>query len=394
MRFADILKMCFDSLSRRKGRTILTVLGVFIGCTSIIVMVSIGAGMQESYDQMLKNMGDLSIIEVYRGYNQSTGTQTESKLDDKAVESFHEIAGVKAVMPKASLDGYNVSFKAGVNGRYTANWVDFAGIDSSALEDMGFELMDGRYPEIKKFYTVCKENKIMIFGAVLAGGIGSRMGNVEKPKQYLNIAGKPIIIHTLEKFYVNDKFEKIIVLCPNQWVNHTENLIKKYIGENDKIVVISGGSTRNETIMNAIAYIEDHYTIDDDSVIVTHDSVRPFVTHRIIEENIKYAQEYGACDTVVPATDTIVKSMDNEIISEIPDRSKMYQGQTPQSFKIKKLKSLYEGLSEEEKTILTDAAKIFVIKGEKVHLVEGEVSNTKITYPYDLRVAETLISEK
>ena len=147
MRFADILKMCFDSLSRRKGRTILTVLGVFIGCTSIIVMVSIGAGMQESYDQMLKNMGDLSIIEVYRGYNQSTGTQTESKLDDKAVESFHEIAGVKAVMPKASLDGYNVGFKAGVNGRYTADWVNFVGIDSSALEDMGFELVDGRYPE-------------------------------------------------------------------------------------------------------------------------------------------------------------------------------------------------------------------------------------------------------
>ena len=147
MRFADILKMCFDSLSRRKGRTILTVLGVFIGCTSIIVMVSIGAGMQESYDQMLKNMGDLSIIEVYRGYNQSTGTQTESKLDDKAVESFHEIAGVQAVMPKASLDDYNISFKAGINGRYTANWVNFAGIDSSALEDMGYELVAGRYPE-------------------------------------------------------------------------------------------------------------------------------------------------------------------------------------------------------------------------------------------------------
>ena len=141
MRFADILKMCFDSLSRRKGRTILTVLGVFIGCTSIIVMVSIGAGMQESYDQMLKNMGDLSIIEVYRGYNQNTGEANQTKLDEKAVESFHEIAGVQAVMPKASLDDYNISFKAGINGRYTANWVDFAGIDSSALEDMGFELI-------------------------------------------------------------------------------------------------------------------------------------------------------------------------------------------------------------------------------------------------------------
>lgn len=147
MRFADILKMCFDSLSRRKGRTILTVLGVFIGCTSIIVMVSIGAGMQESYDQMLKNMGDLSIIEVYRGYNQNTGTQTESKLDEKAVESFHEIAGVQAVMPKASLDNYNISFKAGINDRYSADWGNFAGIDVSALEDMGYELVAGRYPE-------------------------------------------------------------------------------------------------------------------------------------------------------------------------------------------------------------------------------------------------------
>lgn len=147
MRLADILKMCFDSLSRRKGRTILTVLGVFIGCTSIIVMVSIGAGMQESYDQMLKNMGDLSIIEVYRGYNQNTGTQTESKLDEKAVESFHEIAGVQAVMPKASLDNYNISFKAGINDRYSADWGTFVGIDVSALEDMGFELVAGRYPQ-------------------------------------------------------------------------------------------------------------------------------------------------------------------------------------------------------------------------------------------------------
>ena len=166
----------------------------------------------------------------------------------------------------------------------------------------------------------------MIFGAVLAGGIGSRMGNVEKPKQYLNIAGKPIIIHTLEKFYVNDKFEKIIVLCPNQWVNHTENLIKKYIGENDKIVVISGGSTRNETIMNAIKFIEAEGNLNDDTIIVTHDSVRPFVTGRIIKENIEFAKQYGACDTVVPATDTIVEANDNTVISSIPDRSKMYQG--------------------------------------------------------------------
>ena len=86
-----------------------------------------------------------------------------------------------------------------------------------------------------------------------------------------------------------------------------------------------------------------------------------------------------------------MESKNHKIISNIPDRSIMYQGQTPQSFKAKKLKALYESLTPEEKEILTDACKIFVIKGEDVHLVEGEVFNIKITYPYDLRVAETLI---
>ena len=219
----------------------------------------------------------------------------------------------------------------------------------------------------------------MVFGVILAGGIGSRMGNVEKPKQYLSVGGKPIILHTLEKFYVNSKFEKLIVLCPSQWINHTKNLVKKNFNDSSKIVVIEGGSTRNETIMNSIRYIEKEYGLDDDTIIVTHDSVRPFLTYRIIE------------DTVIPASDTIVESAGHEIISNIPDRSIMYQGQTPQSFKAKKLKELYEGLTEEEKEILTDACKIFVIKGQDVHLVEGEVFNIKITYPYDLRVAETLI---
>lgn len=231
----------------------------------------------------------------------------------------------------------------------------------------------------------------MNFGVILAGGIGSRMGNVEKPKQFLTVGDKPIIIHTLEKFYVNSSFEKIIVLCPNAWVSYTKDIVKKYLKNEDRIVIIPGGDTRNETIMNSIRYIEENYGLDDDTIIVTHDSVRPFVTHRIIEDNIRYAKEYGACDTVISATDTIVESQDGKIISAIPERSKMYQGQTPQSFNARELKELYESLTDAEKEILTDAAKILVMKGRPVHLVEGEVFNIKITYPYDLRVAETLI---
>lgn len=78
----------------------------------------------------------------------------------------------------------------------------------------------------------------MVFGVILAGGIGSRMGNAEKPKQYIKIGDKPIIIHTIEKFYVHDAFEKLIVLCPKQWVEHTRNLVRQYMGDTDRVVDI------------------------------------------------------------------------------------------------------------------------------------------------------------
>ena len=101
--------------------------------------------------------------------------------------------------------------------------------------------------------------------------------------------------------------------------------------------------------------------------------------------------KYGACDTVIPATDTIVESKDHMLISSIPERSTMYQGQTPQSFKAKKLRDIYSNMTDKEKEILTDACKILVLKGEQVKLVEGDVTNIKITYPSDIRMAESLM---
>lgn len=234
----------------------------------------------------------------------------------------------------------------------------------------------------------------MIYAVIAAGGIGSRMGNMEKPKQYLKIKDKPIIVHTVEKFFINNKFRKVIILCPDQWVSYTKELLSKYLPENDKVLVLKGGDTRNETIMNSIKYIEETDGLDDETIIVTHDAVRPFVSARIIEENIEAALEFGATDTVVPATDTIVESQNGCTISSIPDRSKLYQGQTPQAFKAKMLKDLYYSLTEDEKGILTDACKIFSMKGHNVHMIDGEVHNIKITYPYDLRVAKALLDEE
>lgn len=234
----------------------------------------------------------------------------------------------------------------------------------------------------------------MIFAAILAGGIGSRMGGTDTPKQFLTLGNKPVIIHTIEKFVINENIDKTIVLIPKKFVNHTNNLIRKYIGENDNIIVIEGGKTRNDTLMNSIKFIEENFGIDDESIILTHDSVRPFVTHRIIKDNIDAARKYGACDTVIPATDTIVESVNGETIESIPVRDYYYQGQTPQSFNIKKLFNLISSLTEAETNILTDACKIFTLKDEDVHLVSGEVTNIKITYPYDLKLANTILDDK
>lgn len=233
----------------------------------------------------------------------------------------------------------------------------------------------------------------MIFAAILAGGIGSRMGGTDTPKQFLTLGNKPVIIHTIEKFVINDKIDKIIVLTPKNFINHTNHLIDEYISYKENIIVIEGGKTRNDTLMNSINYIDEHFGIDDDSIIITHDSVRPFVTHRIIEDNIDAAKRYGACDTVVPATDTIVESINSRTIESIPVRDYYYQGQTPQSFNIKKLFNLINSLTEEESNVLTDACKIFVLKDEDVYLVDGEVTNIKITYPYDLKLANTILED-
>ena len=113
-----------------------------------------------------------------------------------------------------------------------------------------------------------------------------------------------------------------------------------------------------------------------------------------IEDNIKAAREYGACDTVIPATDTIVQSVDGEVITAIPNRAEYYQGQTPQSFNALRLKGLFRELAEEERSTLTDACKILVLKGEPVALVRGDVSNMKITYTNDMRIARALMEDE
>lgn len=231
----------------------------------------------------------------------------------------------------------------------------------------------------------------MIFGAILAGGIGSRMAIESMPKQYLPLGSRPVFIHALEKFLMCAEFDAVFIGTHGDWFDFTRDEVMKHISGNTPVHVLQGGGDRNGTIMNIIAAIEETYGASDDHIIVTHDSVRPFVKLSTIKESIAAAQAYGACDTVIPATDTIVQSVGGEVIDDIPLRSTMYQGQTPQSFKVSLFKSLYEGLSEDDQALLTDACKALVLKGCPVHLVQGDVANIKLTTVMDYKIAQAMV---
>ncbi len=252
----------------------------------------------------------------------------------------------------------------------------------------------------------------MIYAAVLAGGIGSRMG-ADKPKQFLEFGDRPVIVHTVERFMECDEIDRVIVMTPAEWCDYTRNLLVQYfcsasVGtgeemhegagsgseEGGRITVAVGGQTRNETLMNAISVIEADGNLDDETIIVTHDAVRPFVTERMIRENIAAARETGACETAFPATDTIIETDDNKYVATVPDRSRLWMVQTPQTFRAKKLRELYMSLTEEEKEVLTDAARIYVMKDEPVEIVRGESWNIKITYPQDIKIAEAIEEQR
>ena len=232
----------------------------------------------------------------------------------------------------------------------------------------------------------------MVFGAILAGGVGSHLG-AEIPKQFLMLGDKPVIVYSLEKFLSCSRMDHVFIGVHPDYLEHTQELVARYVpAEKDRVHILCGGGSRNDTLQNIIAAIDTLRQDSEEDIIVTHDAARPFVTMRMIEENIDAAIRHGAVNTVCPATDTIVVSQNGETVSDIPNKAVMYYGHSPQSFRINMLKNLYSTLTQEEKDILTDACKICCLRGQPVALVQSEYTNLKITTPGDYLIAQAFIA--
>lgn len=229
----------------------------------------------------------------------------------------------------------------------------------------------------------------MNIALILAAGSGSRMGNTDKPKQFLSLYGKPLLVHTVEAFEMHDEIDTIVISTNEQYIDQVKIWCKQYDLSKVKAVV-AGGSSRQISVYNGLKGVESIGASSDD-IILIHDSARPLISQKIISMNIASCLKYDAVDTVINATDTIVKSKDGLQISDIPNRQELYQGQTPQTFRFSLILKAHELAKTKEIDNVTDDCKLVISMGKDVHLVEGDKLNFKITTFDDLMMLKALL---
>lgn len=216
------------------------------------------------------------------------------------------------------------------------------------------------------------------FALIVAGGSGIRMGT-DVPKQFLPLHGKPILMHTIEKFYSAKIFDIIIVVLPHSEMGHWEKLKSEHsftIAHN----VVNGGTSRYESVRNGLSAIADAH-----GQIAIHDGVRPLVSVELIMSCMKELDNHTNAIPSIPIVDTLRKI--DEGSSKTIDRNSMRAIQTPQCFQLDLLKKAYKNPEKDT----TDDAGVFEQDGNEIHLVEGEKTNLKITVISDLLLAEALL---
>jgi 2-C-methyl-D-erythritol 4-phosphate cytidylyltransferase len=234
-----------------------------------------------------------------------------------------------------------------------------------------------------------KLNSVKTVAVVLAGGIGERVGS-DVPKQMIRIAGKPIIIHTLEALQNVDALDEIMVVMNESVIDEFRKSLDEH-GINKVEQIIKGGETRNDSAYNAIKALNSKFA-DEEVKVVIHDAVRPFVDENIVMRCVNALDEYEAVDVCIKSADTIVGIDSEGIIDKMPTRDVLRRGQTPQSFLLSTITKAYElGLKDPNFKATDDCRVVFEYTPEvKIKVVDGTDENMKITEPLDIQIADKL----
>lgn len=218
---------------------------------------------------------------------------------------------------------------------------------------------------------------------VLAAGQGKRMGT-KIQKQYLDIAGKPVLYYSMRAFERSEIIDEVVLVTgAGQTEYCAKEIVSKYNFQKVKAIV-EGGAERYHSVINGLRYVNDGY-------VFIHDGARPFVTEDILERVYQEVLREKACVVGVPVKDTIKMADENGYVDMTPDRSRLWQVQTPQVFETKLIQNAYEKLMEQSEVAVTDDAMVVEqMSGKKVKLVKGSYNNIKITTPEDLLMAEKI----
>lgn len=221
-----------------------------------------------------------------------------------------------------------------------------------------------------------------------AAGKGKRM-QAGMNKVFMDLSGMPILVRTLLKFSACEAVDQLVVVVAPAEVEFVEGVLKRLEGLKDYIVV-AGGSERQYSVWNGIKAIEN---ADRDDIILVHDAARPLVSNQVILDTIKTAREKGGAIAAVPAKNTIKLCNDSHQVVETPDRSKLWEVQTPQGFRRDILVQANE-LAEKDGFLGTDDASLVERTGHPVYIVESDYRNIKITTPEDIVIARAFLAEE
>ena len=217
---------------------------------------------------------------------------------------------------------------------------------------------------------------------IVAAGSGSRFGSAI-PKQFADLCGKPVIIHTLERFEFCDAIDKIVLVLSESGVEQLQ--ISNFRSEITKLEkIVKGGTTRTESVRNGLVAVDP-----STEIVAVHDGARPLVTSDEIAQTVAKAAETGAACLIAEVTDTIKKVKNGRITGTI-DRNTLRRALTPQAFRYDLLKSAFDDVDINDS--VTDECYLVEKLGVKISIVEGNANNIKITRSQDLLFAESVIA--
>ena len=233
----------------------------------------------------------------------------------------------------------------------------------------------------------------MNIAVIFAGGVGKRMHSTDKPKQFLEIYSKPIIIHTLEHFEQHPMIDFIVVVCKEEWIGYLNELLYKFRIEKVKKVV-PGGDTGQLSIYNGLRAAEDVAGLDD-TVVLIHDGVRPLITEKLISDNIESVRKHSSSITTALVTETIlVVNEGTATIDYVPSRKNSRVAKAPQSFWLKDILAAHERSLAEGETNCIDSCTMMQKYGQKLYLIDGPGENIKITTPDDFYTMRAILEAK